>query len=331
MTRLGAICLQVRGSAGLVVELQRLLTSSSPYADREAVQKRRAAIARRKENLAKARTLLDDLSSSTPSSPTPPPSSLSALQATQALIQRQHQALLIRIRETHLILTRELLSVYAFGPLASTLPLPSPFKSPSSSTSSVTSSTTSSTIHLPTFTLSHLPLPTLSSLPNLPPPQLSATLSHLLHLTRLLALYLDLLLPFTPLPSLFGPGRPGMRATPGWGEGVPSAGGPEGLPTWPLFLSRSSGKSTARGEDLTTSRVEVEGLGGGQQSGGREVESTMREREKRQERVKAVLVGAVALAFDLAWIVWRKGAEVGIGELDDLGALVQKAVGGTAG
>lgn len=304
-------------------------------ADREKLQERRETVTRRRENRKQARVLLDELTSPAPSSP--PPSSLASLHTAQALIQRQHQALLFRISETRLILTRELLSVYAFGPLASNRPLPSPFKSPSSSTSSASSSSSSvlstiSTIHLPTFTLAHLPLPTLSSVPTLTPQHLSAVLSHLLHLTRLLALYYDLLLPFTPLPSLFGPGRPGVRATPGWGEGVPSAGGP-GSPTWPLFLSRS--KSSSARQDLTTSTMITSqdregGGGGGQQSGGRELESTMREREKSRDRMKAVVTGATALAFDLAWVVWKRGAEIGIGELDDLGGLVAKAVGGAA-
>ncbi|ORY88317.1 UV radiation resistance protein/autophagy-related protein 14 [Leucosporidium creatinivorum] len=314
-------------------------TRESITADREALEERRAALAKRKDNLSRARTLLDNLTSPTATASTP--ASLAGLQAQQAVIQRQHQALLLRTSETRLILTRELLSVYAFGSLASNRPLPSPFKSPSSSTSSISSSTSSvpsslsstsgpHVIHLPTYTLAHLPLPTISSLPTLSPPHLSATLSHLLHLTRLLALYFDLLLPFTPLPSLFGPGRPGVRAAPGWGEGVVSAGGP-GLPTWPLFLSRSSKSSGSNSyrQDLSSSTMLIPpGEAGGQQSGGRELESTMREREKRQDRMKAVVTGAAALAYDLAWIVWKKGAEVSVNELDDLGSLIAKAVGG---
>lgn len=54
----------------------------------------------------------------------------------------------------------------------------------------------------------------------------------------------------------------------------------------------------------------------------------MREREKKQDRMKAVVTGAAALAYDLAWIVWKKGAEVNVNELDDLGSLIAKAVGG---
>lgn len=278
--------------------------------------------------------MLDDLTEPTPSSPSP--SSLALLQTGQSLIERQHYALLLKVAETRIILTRELLSVYAFGPLTSNRPLPSPFKSPASSTSSVSSSSSSalstiSTIHLPTFSLAHLPLPTLSSLPNLTPPHLSAVLSHLLHLTRLIALYYDILLPFAPLFSLFGPGRPGVRATPGWGEGIMSAGGP-GLPTWPLFLPRSSSSSSKKParQDLSTSTMLIVAEEGAQQSGGRELEGAMREREKSRDRMKAVVTGATALAFNLAWIAWKRGAEFGMGELDDLGSLVNKAVGGVA-
>lgn len=47
--------------------------------------------------------------------------------------------------------------------------------------------------------------------------------------------------------------------------------------------------------------------------------------------MKAVVGGAVGLAFDLAYIAWRRGADVSVDELGDLGALVVKAVGTTMG
>lgn len=72
------------------------------------------------------------------------------------------------------------------------------------------------------------------------------------------------------------------------------------------------------------------GEAGGQQSGGRELDSTMREHEKKQDRMKAVVTGAAALAYNLAWIVWKKGAEVSLNEMDDFGSLIAKAVGGLA-
>jgi hypothetical protein len=57
----------------------------------------------------------------------------------------------------------------------------------------------------------------------------------------------------------------------------------------------------------------------------------MREKERREDRMKAVVGGAVGLAFDLAYIAWRRGADVSVDELGDLGALVVKAVGTTMG
>ena len=53
----------------------------------------------------------------------------------------------------------------------------------------------------------------------------------------------------------------------------------------------------------------------------------MREKERREERMKAVVGGSVALAFNLAYLAWRRGAEVREEELGDLGALVLKAAG----
>lgn len=53
----------------------------------------------------------------------------------------------------------------------------------------------------------------------------------------------------------------------------------------------------------------------------------MKEKERVDERLKLVVGGAVALAFDLAFIVWIRGGSVALEEVDDLGVLLAKAVG----
>lgn len=53
----------------------------------------------------------------------------------------------------------------------------------------------------------------------------------------------------------------------------------------------------------------------------------MREVERQEERMKAVVGGALALAFDLAYIAWSRGREIVEGDVGDLGALLAKAVG----
>lgn len=310
--------------------------------DQEALSRRRDLVKRRRQNLDSARILVSNLTSPTLVTSVPP--SVASHHATQALVEREHHAILNRMHETRFILAKELLNVYGFAPAPiADRPLPSPFKSPSSSVSSLSDSTTSvpsslilpNPSHLPTYVLGQLSLPPLSLLPSLPPPPLSAVLNHLLHLVRLLALYYDFALPFTPLPSLFGPGRPGLRATPGCGGSVPSAGGANGgLASWPVFLPRSSSKMEG-GDKLSLSPGGTELLppaaAGSEseehQTGGRELDKTMRDQEKRQSRMRAVMTGAVALVFDLAWIVWKRGAEVGIDELEDIGALINRATG----
>lgn len=275
---------------------------------------RREAVAQRRANLTQGRALLASLSGTAahPTSPssTPPtyPDSHAALEVAYAILQRRSQEVLQRTAETRMILTRELLSVYAFAPVDR--PLPSPFTSTSPSSSSSSSSSTSSLFEPhPTYSIATLPLPHLSTIPLQPSTILAASLSYLLHLVRLLALYLGLTMPYNPLPSLFGPGRPGVRASVGWGDSAEPA-------RFPVFPSRATGSKVIKEP-------------GGEQSGGRELEGAMREKERREDRMKAVVGGAVGLAFDLAYIAWRRGADVSVDELGDLGALVVKAVGTT--
>lgn len=294
------------------------------WTDRTELDDRRASLAKRRANLSRARTLLGSLASDAPAVPSavaPLPDSLSALRATHTSLLTTHQDVLLRTEETRSILTRELLSVYSFALATSSSPSSSAFlaSDPFSSSSTTSSSVETITAPGPTYLLAQIALPSLSDLPLLPPQALSAVLSHLLHLTRLLALYYNLDLPFTPNPSLFDPGRPGLVAAPGWATGPP--GTPvEGFPCFvlPKGTKKASGSSGGSSD-------------GPEQSGGREMEGSVRDEEKKEVRVKAVVGGAVALAFDLAWIVWRRGGQSPEGKpeaLNDFGALVLKAVGG---
>lgn len=307
---------------------------------RQAVKSRQADLDKRRANLRRARQLLNDRRSSSPAMP----HATATERTRQALIQRQHQAVQSRATDTRSILARELLAAYGFDQVHADQPLPSPFKSPTSSTSSLTSSISSSALDVlhislpatgPTFTLGQVLLPPLSAFAALSPPHLSAVLSHILQLVRLLALYQDVALPFTPLPSLFGPGRPGVRAIPGHGEGVPSAAGP-GLASWPLFLSRTSTRDSnepsaiadyARVTGATATPPATQASG--PQTGGRDTDLVAREAERRAVRLKAALTGAVALAYDLAWIAWTAGLalELKLEDLDNVGGLLSKISG----
>lgn len=71
--------------------------------------------------------------------------------------------------------------------------------------------------------------------------------------------------------------------------------------------------------------------GAGQQSGGREDDLAIKEAKRKEDRMKAVVGGAVALGFNLAYMAWRRGREVSIGEIADLGSLVQKVVESSVG
>ena len=238
---------------------------------------RRAALAARRANLSTARSLHSSLASSSPSA-----SSLSlpdSLPALAVRIENLSSALTRLDAETARvrgILKRELLAVVALAPLERPLAdpflsFPSPTRSSYSTPSSAASPSSSTATATPTrrravpsqsYTLSSLPLPPLSSLLSLPPPTLEALLSHLAHLVRLVALYDREALPFAPAMSLFGPGRAGVRAGPGYGVAAAAAGegdgaagggassarrkGALGTAVWPLvFGSRRRAGSAA--------------------------------------------------------------------------------------
>ncbi|GAA5915950.1 hypothetical protein JCM5296_002215 [Sporobolomyces johnsonii] len=243
----------------------------------------------------------------------------------------------VRVRR---ILALELLAVYALQPVEAPLadpflPLPqgSILRAPSSSPSSSSPFDPSPLIPFPPcYTLAALPPPPLSALLTVRQPQLEAVLLHLVHLTRLLALYEGVRLPFAPMPSCFGPGRAGVRATPGRGL----AGGEDGKEAkrkglspdcWPVCFG-SKRPSTTADEGGDDAADETEALEKARSRSGA-AEGASR---KDCKRTMAVLVGAAALAFDLAYVAWiREGrtAEPGAApraisdeELDDSGALI---------
>ncbi|GAA5836121.1 hypothetical protein JCM9279_002202 [Rhodotorula babjevae] len=239
-----------------LLKADKWVLASRAYAARDAVVKakqansqaeddltsRRAALAARRANLSTARSLHSSLSSLSPST-----SSLSlpdSLPALAVRIENLSNALTALDGETARvrgILKRELLAVVALAPLERPLadpflsyPAPSrslsgvasPAASPSFSTATTTP-TRRRTQPSQTYTLSSLPLPPLASLLSLPPPTLEALLSHLAHLVRLVALYDREALPFAPVMGLFGPGRAGVRAGPGWGVAAGAGTGDE--------------------------------------------------------------------------------------------------------
>ena len=291
--------------------------------ERLNIEQRRETLARRRTNLENGQSLLrmkSDLSAMDLHPSLLPPDSLAALDRTHEATIAKQVEIAERIESTRHILVREVLAVYGFS---RSPPSHTPDRSITSSSKSSHSltSASSSTLSIPathqTHQLAQLPIPTLSSIHHFPATALAASLSHLLHLVRLLALYLEIKLPFTPLPSLFGPGRPGLRVAIGWGDTkLPS--------TYPLFPATTTlnrkGKSLASFPTVLTTTT-------GEQSGGREELSLVKEKERVDERLKLVVGGAVALAFDLAFIVWSRGGQVSLEETDDLGALLAKAVG----
>jgi hypothetical protein len=303
-----------------LAELSKIQANSLETIERDRLAERRRLLAQRRSNLDQAHQLLSSLSDDSANNRIPTSDSLQSLSSQLATLRDRHDLLLARIEAAQNILVREVLSVYGFS--RSERPLPSPFKSGTSSSSSSVQSDHSDhrTTAILSYRLAQLPIPSLSDLATLSPTLLAASLSHLLHLTRLLALYLAIRLPFTPLPSLFGPGRPGVRAAPGYGNTTAPA-------SYPVFPSRTS-KSKSKGKDrASVFNVVALSSGGGEQSGGREHEGAMREVERQEERMKAVVGGALGLAFDLAYVAVKKGREVGESELCDLGALLAKAVG----
>lgn len=306
--------------------------------DQIKLNERRAGLNKRRSNLISARALL-------PNSNEQP-----TLTLEQINLSRNHHSILIQTEETRQILLRELLSVYAFIPIERVLP--SPFKSYSSSSdsSSISSITSkdldsSNPFHSHSHTLATLPLPSLNAISTTPAILLSATLNNLLHLIRLIALYLNISLPFLPLPTLYGPGRPGVKAR----ADISDA-------TYPLFTSPSStststsknklsNKSKLPSTTSSTSNSNSTSLLSSTitalkpiltpQSGGLEDESLYKELERRENRSKAVLSGSIALAFNLAYMCWMRGEEFNIvdgnggegvekggDELVDLGALI---------
>ncbi|GAA6004783.1 uncharacterized protein JCM10292_002512 [Rhodotorula paludigena] len=370
------------------------------------LEARRAALAARRANLSTAQSLLASLASSHPSaSSLSLPTSLPALESRLAGLSSALAAQALDAARVRRILALELLAVYALAPVER--PLADPFLPvplarstypPASSSSSPTAAP-----RLPppepfpqSYTLATLALPPLSALwPAPSPTELEALLAHLAHLVRLLALYEGVVLPFTPLPSGFGPGRAGVRATPGWGvaqqqqqesyeddsapstapaskrKGPVTAGGP--AESYPLVFSSSRKPAQSASSALTAVVTASSSIGGASSSktgGGLEdedadddladdldVRSTRssrsdlssshaapvssrgapaRRRAGSSKRAKAVVTGAVALAFDLAFLAWfraeRDGGpgsarEVRVEDLDDLGALVFRAAG----
>ncbi|GAA5821284.1 hypothetical protein JCM11251_004553 [Rhodosporidiobolus azoricus] len=267
------------------LKAEKWLLASRAFAAREGVAKgkeansaleqdlsvRRAALASRRANLSTARSLLSSLSPPSPSPSTssasavPPsslalPTSLPSLRAHLSSLHSSLTALSLESARIRRILATELLAVFALAPVEPVLadpfsPIPqhsSPAPSPSSEYSPRRSSPSTSPA-APHYTLHTLPLPPLSLFPTLPPETLEALLSHLLHLTRLVAMYERVAVPFAVLPGCFGPGRGGIRAVGGLlnvgrEESAGADGGQEG--------DVQEGKRKGRGK--ATSRVGVD-------------------------------------------------------------------------
>ncbi|BGP23344.1 serine/arginine repetitive matrix protein 2 [Rhodotorula toruloides] len=334
-------------------------------AEKIQVAARRAAIASRRANLSTARSLLSSLASASPTtSSLSLPYSLPALEAQlESLVSRDHD-LAIEATRVRRILSVELLAVFALQRTEQPLPdpfLPTPLnQSMYPPTATVTVTSTSSSLPQ-AYALTSLPLPPLSALLTLPNQELEALLSHILHITRLLALYEGVLLPFTPLPSCFGPGKAGMKATPGWGlrdarhesderdrdaslrpskEGSKRvAGAGPGGHCWPLCFairrSGSSARNTKSQQEMALDEVDSDDTSSRKSARSSKSDlrsSTSRGTKRSTKRAKAVLVGAVALAFDLAYVAWSREVRSGrmtdpplVEELEDLGALITKA------
>ncbi|SCV69362.1 BQ2448_2382 [Microbotryum intermedium] len=324
--------------------------------DRILLQQRRITLTKRRENLIKARRLLAQIS---PSHHT----------ATLAQLVSTHQDLLARLEQVSAILTHEALVVFAFQSSATPSTIPSlptpvlqgdPFQSTLASTTKTAMTPPLAIPPAPprspeAYTLANLPLPPLSVLPTLPIPYLNALLSHLVHLTRLIAIYYDLQLPFTPIPSLYGPGRPGIKACLSNGvvyagvEAVNTARADETKASasgcWQLFLSSTTaspsstahilesdestrcGSKYARPNNTTTRALETwTHLQDG--SSRRTRSTTFTEvTVATSQKMRNLMVGIVALAFDWEWIarVRGKGIGEGVQGLDDWARLIKEA------
>ncbi|GAA5934973.1 uncharacterized protein JCM15063_003117 [Sporobolomyces koalae] len=235
------------------------------------------------------------------------------------------------------ILTLELLTTFSFKTIEPPLADPFILYPVSASTRS-----TPSTPFPPSYSLATVPLPSLSLLPTLPVQSLEALLVNLLHLTRLLALYEGVSLPFTPLPSAFGPGRAGIKPTPAWAISSSSSESSRMTDSkWPLMFGIHDRKgTTSRNRD-------------GQEEDGTEFAAFERTTDRSStsttksttttssasistKRFKSVMTGAIALAFDLAYICWIREnrdpanqveQEWQITDLEDLGKLILRASG----
>ncbi|GAA6060756.1 hypothetical protein JCM10212_006736 [Sporobolomyces blumeae] len=299
---------------------------------------KRAALASRRANLSTARSLLTSLSSPPPHASTLP-SSISSLTTSLEALASSVDALETNLERVRKILTRELLTVYAVGTIDP--PLPDPFlPSPSPFSSTFPPAPVHNPTFSPTYTLTSLPLPALSLLPTLAVQTLEPLLAHLAHFVRLLALYERVTLPYAPVMNAFGNGRPGVKASPGWGvtatvaSSAPSEvhtrisieldgsgvgdldksgnGGPI-VDMWPLCFGLGSAEPPVAPEgpdadpdDSTTprsaskDRAYLGGLSSKRKGGGASVSAA------EKQRMRNVLTGAVALAFDLAFVCWTR-------------------------
>lgn len=157
-------------------------------------------------------------------------------------------------------------------------------------------------------------------------------------MTRLIALYEGVSLPFPPSLSGFGPGRAGVKASPGSGLSRSVEEGEGLIESWPLVFGSERGRKGSSRNGKGEDQAEVE-------DGRREHEESNRKNEVSVKRFKMVMTGAIAIAFDLAYISWvrdsRKedGDEEGTGarrnwridDLDDLGRLILTAAGAEKG
>ncbi|KAM0752448.1 hypothetical protein T439DRAFT_324538 [Meredithblackwellia eburnea MCA 4105] len=317
-------------------------TQEEVDSERSTLDKRKETLTRRRENLEKAKARLAGLTSL--EEPKDDPDSLSNLRSDQVYLQGLLNEIQTKMEDTRAILTRELLAVYSFqiapppSPSASAFLASDPFKSSSSSSSSsgsLTSAPVSPTRGdhgFPAYYLAQLPLPNLSEIKFLPPNTLTTLLSLLVHLVRQFGMYYSFALPFTPSPSFFEPGKPGVVPAPGWAVGNvkafpcfrprPAGGssssegwttGKKGRQNGGILTSDSGSASTAAAAATAIGANGTIGIVGGppheqQQNGGFDVSVWGDEDDLGgAEQDRAVLGAAVALAYDLAWIIWRRG------------------------
>ncbi|GAA6014201.1 hypothetical protein JCM11491_004136 [Sporobolomyces phaffii] len=228
-----------------------------------ATEKRRAALNARRVNLSTARSLLSSLSS--PSHPTSPalPLSLASLHAQVATLESSLSTVSDSLVNVRRILTLELVTTFSLKSIEP--PLPDPFIANPSAATPPHATTTAS--FPPSYTLATVALPPLSLLPTLGPHALEAVLGHVAHLARLVALYEGVALPFVPVANCDGPGRAGVRSSPG-------ASGWDGIVERPSSSAAAArGLANRRGPDeagggnpeeddaATTSRVWPLGFG----------------------------------------------------------------------